>query len=285
VTSPLPGTLGLVAGNGRFPFVFAEAARARGVSVAAVALREETDPDLERHVDRMEWFHVGQLSAMIDYLKSAGCKEAIMAGQLRLRLIFEDWETLMADPLVLDLLSRVSDRRGDNVLASVADIFESHGIHLLESTLLLEDQVARPGNLSRRAPTAEEEEEIAFGWKIAKTLAGLLIGQTVAVKRRAVVAVEAVEGTDACIRRAGELAGEGVVLVKVSKPDQDLRFDIPVVGIETVRALAEAKAAVLVIEAGRTLILDRAQVLEIAEEKGIAIVARSDEGKAAGKAE
>jgi DUF1009 family protein len=279
VTTPASGTLGLFAGNGRLPFVFAEAARARGISVAAVAIREETDPDLEARVDRLGWFHVGQLSAMIGFLRSAGCREVVMAGQLRLRHLFDDWEALKADPLALDLISRIADRRGDSVLAAVADVLEAQGIRLRESTFLLEESVARPGTLTPREPTKEEEEEIAFGWRMAKALAELAIGQTVVVKRRAVVAVEGVEGTDACIRRGGELGGEGVVVVKVSKPSQDLRFDLPVIGPKTVRALADARASLLAVEAGKTLILDRKELVELAEKEGVAIVARRGPGQ------
>ncbi len=280
MTSPIPETLGLIAGNGRLPFVFAEAARARGVYVAAIAIREETDPALEGRVDRLGWFHIGQISSMIDFLKSAGCGEAVMAGQLRLRHLFEDWDSLKADPLALDLFSRMADRRGDSVLSAVADLLEAHGIRLRESTLLLEESVARPGPLTPRVPTPEEEKEIAFGWRMAKALAELAIGQTVVVKRRAVVAVEGIEGTDACIRRGGELGGVGIVVVKVSKPSQDLRFDLPVVGPRTVRALADARASVMAVEAGKTLILDRLEVVELAEKEGVAVVALRGPGGA-----
>jgi len=274
VTAAVSRPLGLIAGNGRFPFLFAEAARARGVSVAAVAIREETDPALERCVDRSAWFHVGQLSAMIDFLKSAGCTEAVMAGQVRLRLIYQDFGELAADPLASELVARIADRRGDSVLAAVAGVLETHGIRLRESTLFLEHLVAASGSIAGRAPTPAEEEDIAFGWGIAKQLAALAIGQTVVVKDRAVIAVEAIEGTDACIRRAGALGRGGVVVVKVSRPDQDMRFDVPVVGAATVRALAEAKAAAMAVEAGRTLILDRDEVVRLADEAGIALVAR-----------
>lgn len=269
-----PAPLGLIAGNGRFPLLFAEAARARGVSVAAVAIREETDPVLDSLVDRAAWFHVGQLSAMIAFLRSAGCTEAVMAGQIRLRLLYNDFSEMMADPLATELLARIADRRGDSVLAAVADVLEAHGVHLRESTLFLEDRLARPGPVAGRAPGPEEEADIAFGWGIAKQMAALAIGQTVVVKDRAVIAVEAMEGTDACIRRAGELGRGGIVVVKVSRPDQDPRFDIPVIGAATLRALAEAKAAVLAVEAGKTLVLDRSEIAAIAAEAGIAIVAR-----------
>ena len=269
-----PRPLGLIAGNGRFPFLFAAAARSRGVPVAAVAIHEETDPALEKLVDRAAWFHVGQLSAMIDFLKSAGCTEAVMAGQIRLRLLYHDFSELAADPLATELLARIADRRGDSLLAAVADVLEAHGIRLRESTLYLEDSLARPGRVAGRAPTPEEEEDIAFGWKIAKQVAALAIGQTVVVKDRAVIAVEGMEGTDACVRRAGELGRGGVVVVKVSRPDQDLRFDIPVIGATTLRALADAKAAAMAVEAGKTLVLDPEEIQKIAEEAGIAVVAR-----------
>ena len=269
-----PRPLGLIAGNGRFPFLLAAAARARGVPVAAVAIREETDPALEGLVDRISWLHVGQLSAMIDFLKSAGCTEAVMAGQIRLRLLYHDFSELAADPLATELLARIADRRGDSLLAAVADVLEAQGIRLRESTLYLEDHLARPGVLAGPAPTPEQEEDIAFGWGIAKQVAALAIGQTVVVKDRAVIAVEAMEGTDACIRRAGELGRGGVVVVKVSRPDQDLRFDIPVIGATTLRALADAKAAAMAVEAGKTLVLDPEEIRKIAAEAGIAVVAR-----------
>lgn len=274
MTAP-PRPLGLIAGNGRFPFLLAEAARARGVPVAAVAIREETDPALEGLVDRVAWLHVGQLSAMIDFLKSAGCTEAVMAGQIRLRLLYHDFSELAADPLATELLARIADRRGDSLLAAVADVLEAQGIRLRESTLYLEDHLARPGLIAGRAPTPDQEEDIAFGWGIAKQVAALAIGQTVVVKDRAVIAVEAMEGTDACIRRAGDLGRGGVVVVKVAKPDQDLRFDIPVIGAATLRALADAKAAAMAVEAGKTLVFDPEEIQKIAEEAGIAIVARS----------
>ena len=269
-----PAPLGLIAGNGRFPLLFAEAARARGVPVAAIGIREETDPAIEKHVDRIAWFHVGQLSAMIDFLTSAGCAEAVMAGQIRLRLLYHDFSEMMADPLATELLARIADRRGDSVLAAVADVLEAHGIRLRESTLFLEDRLARPGLVAGRAPRPEEEEDIAFGWGIAKQVAALAIGQTIVVKDRAVIAVEAMEGTDACIRRAGELGRGGIVVVKVSRPGQDLRFDLPVIGAATLRALADAKAAAMAVEAGRTLVLDAEEIETIAGEAGIAIVAR-----------
>ncbi len=273
MTAP-PRPLGLIAGNGAFPFLFARAARARGVKVAAVAIREETDPALEDLVDRTAWLHVGQFSAMIDFLKSAGCTEAVMAGQIRLRLLYHDFAELAADPLATQVLARLADRRGDSVLAAVADVLEAHGIRLRESTLYLEDHLARAGPVAGRAPTPEEEADIAFGWRIAKQVAALAIGQTVVVKDRAVIAVEAMEGTDACIRRAGELGRGGVVVVKVSKPDQDPRFDLPVIGAATVRALADAGAAAMAVEAGKTLVLDRSEIEKTAREAGIAIVAR-----------
>lgn len=272
MTSAVPRTVGLIAGNGRLPLAFAEAARARGVSVAAVAIREETDPALEERVERTGWFHVGQLGGMIAFLKDAGCRDVVMAGQIRLRHVFEDWDELKVDPLALDLLARMGDRRGDSVLGAVADVLEANGLRLREATLFMEACAARPGALTKREPSAEERADVAFGWRMAKSIAQLAVGQTVVVKRRAVVAVEAAEGTDACILRGGALGGEGTVVVKVSRPDQDPRFDLPVIGASTARALTEARAAVLAVEAGRTLILDREEFRRLADEAGIAVV-------------
>jgi DUF1009 family protein len=280
VTAPAPRPLGLIAGNGRFPLLFAEAARARGVPVAAVAIREETDPALEGRVDRAAWFHVGQLSAMIAFLKSAGCAEAVMAGQIHLSLLYHDFSLLMADPLANDLLARLADHRGDSVLAAVADVLDEQGIRLRPSTLFLEDHLGPEGPIAARLPTPGEEADIAFGWGIAKAVAGLAFGQTVVVKDRAVVAVEAIEGTDACIRRAGALGRGGIVVVKVAKPNQDLRFDVPVVGTATMHALKDAGASVMAVEAGLTLILDREEVVKLADEAGIALVGAAAPGEA-----
>jgi DUF1009 family protein len=253
--------------------VLAEAARARGVNLATVAITEETDPALEQCVDRIAWFHVGQLTGMIEFLKSAGCKDVVMAGQLRLRHVFGDWEELKADPLVLELLALIADRRGDSILGAVADVLEKSGLDLREATLLLDDQVVRSGALTKRDLSDEEKENVSFGWRMAKAISELAIGQTVIVKRRAIVAVEAAEGTDAAIRRGGELGGEGTVVVKVSRPDQDLRFDLPGIGPSTIRALIEAGAVVLVMEAGKTLVIDREEICRMADDAGIAIVA------------
>ena len=273
MTSPVPQTLGLIAGNGRLPFLLAEAARARGVNLATVAIKEETDPALAQSVDRIAWFHVGQLTDMIAFLKSAGCKDVVMAGQLRLRHVFGDWEALKADPLVLEQLALMADRRGESILGAIADVLEKSGLNLREATLLLDDHLARPGALTKRELSEDERENVSFGWRMAKVISDLAIGQTVIVKRRAVVAVEAAEGTDAAIRRGGELGGEGTVVVKVSRPDQDLRFDFPVIGPSTIEALVAAGALVLAMEAGKTLVIDRDEICRLADDAGIAIVA------------
>lgn len=273
MTSPVPQTLGLIAGNGRLPFVLADAARARGVNLATVAITEETDPALAQCVDRIAWFHVGQLTGMIAFLKSAGCKDVVMAGQLRLGHVFGDWEALKTDPLVLELLALMADRRGESILGAVADILEKSGLNLREATLLLDELVARPGTLTKRHLSGEESENVSFGWRMAKAISDLAIGQTIVVKRLAVVAVEAAEGTDAAIRRGGDLGGKGTVVVKVSRPDQDLRFDLPVIGPSTIEALIAAGAAVLALEAGKTLVIDREEICRMADDAGIAIVA------------
>ena len=260
--------LGLIAGNGRFPFLVAAAARRAGRRVVAVAVKEEASPDLAGSVDEMHWVGLGQLGHCIEVLKAGGVSEAVMAGQVQHRRIFSG---IVPDLKLAGVLVRLAVRNTDSLIGGVADALSREGITLLPSTALLADQVATAGAMSRRKPGGDERKDIAYGVKVARTLSALDLGQTVVIKDRAAVALEAMEGTDEVIRRAGRLAGAGTTVVKLAKPRQDMRFDVPVVGTRTLEAMHEAGARTLAVEAGRTLLLDRAAVLAAADAGGIAL--------------
>ena len=269
--------IGLIAGNGRFPFLVLDAARAQGHQVTVVAAKEETFPELgeaaARHGSALHWISLGQLGTCISLLKEAGVTHAVMAGQVQHNKIFASG--IVPDLTFLKVLRQLASRNTDGVIGAVARVLSEHGIELMDSTALLRPLLASPGVLTRRAPTAEESGDLEFGYRMADAIAGLDIGQTIAVKGRAVVAVEAMEGTDEVIGRAGRLAGAGVVVVKVAKPGQDMRFDVPVVGVATVRAMRAAGASVLSVDAGRTLVLDGGAVIAEADAADIAVVGRA----------
>jgi UDP-2,3-diacylglucosamine hydrolase len=260
--------LGLIAGNGRFPFLVAAGARRAGRRVVAVAIREEADPALEAAVDEMHWVGLGQLGRCIEVLKGGGAREAVMAGQVQHRQIFSG---LVPDLKLMGVLARLAVKSTDSLIGGVADALAREGITLLPSTSLLADQMAEAGAMTRRRPSGDEAKDIAYGQQVARSLAGMDLGQTVAVKDRAAVALEAMEGTDEVIRRACGIAGPGVVVVKVAKPRQDMRFDVPVVGRGTVEAMAEGKARVLAVDAGQTLLLDKADFLAEADRRDLAV--------------
>ena len=231
--------LGLIAGNGRFPFLVLDAARAAGHEVTVVAIKEEAFPELADAAARppradLHWISLGQLGVCIDVLKSARVTQAVMAGQVKHTKLFSG---IVPDMTLVRILMRLKARNTDALISAVAGVLGEHGIDLLDSTAFLAPLLAREGVLTRRSPNAGERADLEFGYRIADAIAGLDIGQTVAVKSAAVVAVEAMEGTDAVIARAGRLAGPGVLIVKVAKPGQDMRFDVPVVGLSTIEAL------------------------------------------------
>jgi len=258
----------LIAGNGRFPFLAAAGARRAGRRVVALALREETSPELERHVDELHWISLGQLGTAIDILHRSGAREAVMAGQVQHRQIFSD---VVPDLKLLGVLARLALRNTDSLIGAVAEALAREGITLLPSVAFLEDQLAQPGSMTKRGPDADERKDVAYGETVARTLAGLDLGQTAVVKGRAAVALEAMEGTDETIRRAGRIAGPGTTVVKVAKPKQDMRFDVPVVGLGTLDAMREAGARVLAIDAARTLLIDRPAFLERADSERVAV--------------
>jgi hypothetical protein len=270
--------LGLIAGNGRFPILFAAQARRDGFTVIAVAHRGETPPEIENVADEVTWVYVGQLGKIIRVFLRAGVTEAVMAGGIRKAKLFVNFRP---DLRGARFLARVRKRDDDALLRGIAEELEQDGIKIMESTVCVPEILPGEGVLTKRPPTAAEWEDIRFGFSVAKEMGRLGVGQTVIVKDRVIVAVEAVEGTDAAIERAGKLAKSGCVMVKVSKPGQDLRFDVPAVGVDTMRNLHKAGGAVLAVEAGKTILLEKEELLRTADELGIAVVAIGDEAQGA----
>lgn len=274
--------IGLIAGNGRFPFLALQGARGLGHDVTVVAIKEEAFAELEpaARAARAEfhWVSLGQLGTCIKILKAAGVSEAVMAGQVKHSRIFSG---IFPDLTLLSVITRLRARNTDALISAVADVMRGEGIELLDSTAFLRPLLAAEGTLTERAPDEQERDDIAFGYRMADAVAALDIGQTIAVKDKAVVAVEAMEGTDEVIRRAGQLAGPGVRIVKVAKPKQDMRFDVPVIGITTIDAMRAAGATALSIDAGLTLVLDGDAVFTTANAASIAIVGRRGSGQRA----
>jgi hypothetical protein len=269
--------LGLIAGNGRFPFLVLDAARGAGHHVTIVALKEETFPEITALAARppaadLHWISLGQLGKCISVLKSAGVTQAVMAGQVKHTKLFAD---IVPDLTLAGVLLRLKAKSTDALISSIADVLRSNGIDLLDSTAFLAPLMAREGVLTRRVPDDDERRDLEFGYRIADQVAGMDIGQTIAVKSAAVVAVEAMEGTDALIARAGQLAGPDVRIVKVAKPNQDMRFDVPVVGVSTIEAMKAAGASALSVDAGKTLMIDGDAIVRAADAAGISLVGRS----------
>ncbi|MFZ5448052.1 MAG: LpxI family protein [Thermodesulfobacteriota bacterium] len=260
--------IGLIAGKGQFPLLFAQAARQQGAAVIAVAHRGETDPALESLVHELHWIYVGQLGKIIRIFKAAGVQRAVMAGGISRGRLFKEFRP---DWRALNVVRRAGAGRDDRLLRAVAAEMEAEGITIAPSTLFLDELLAGVGKLSRRSPNKEELEDINLGFQVAKELGRLDIGQCVVVRRQVVVALETIEGTDETIRRGGALAGPGAVVVKASKPDQDLRFDVPAVGLDTIATMQEVKAAVLAVESRKTLIFNRPEMLAAANRAKIAV--------------
>ncbi len=273
--------IGLIAGNGRFPLLALDAARDLGHEVTVIAIREEAEPAISQAVadglaTDLHWISLGQLGRCIALLKDAGVSRALMAGQVKHTRLFAG---VVPDLTLLSVLRRLKARNTDALISAVADVLAERGIDLIDSTSFLRPLLARSGALTRREPTAEEWADLQFGYGMADGIAALDIGQTIAVKDGAVVAVEAMEGTDEVIDRAARLAGPGIRVVKVAKPNQDMRFDVPVIGMRTIDALRAARAAVLSIDAGRTLVLDGDALFDSADEIGLAVVGRPAAGE------
>ena len=270
MTEPgLPSPIGLIAGGGQFPLLFAEAARARGRRVVAVAHVNETLTELEQQADVTCWVKLGQLGRIIKYFRQEGVNETVFAGTITKTRIFHD---VLPDFKGLTLWNKIDIRLDDAILRAVAQTLEEEGIRVIASTCYLDHLFFPQGLLSRKKPSTAQMEDIRFGWSIARAVGRLDIGQCVVVRDRSVLAVEAIEGTDAAIRRGGELAGSGAVVVKLKKPDQDFRFDLPATGEKTIATLAAVKGAVLAVEAGQSLLFDRAAMVRAADRAGIVVI-------------
>jgi UDP-2,3-diacylglucosamine hydrolase len=264
---------GLIAGNGRFPFLVLEGARREGIELAVAAIKEETDPAIENIARTVEWISVGHLGKLIKFFKREGVTRAIMAGQVKHVQIFK--LNALPDLRMARMLARLKRRNTDALIGAVADELESEGVTLIDSTTFLQPLLAREGVLTSRAPNRREMADIEYGLGVATELARLDLGQTIVVKSEAVVALEAMEGTDATIRRASELVrGRPLTVVKVAKPDQDMRFDVPVIGSNTVETLRACNVTAMSITADKTLIFDRDETIAAADRNRVAIIAR-----------
>jgi UDP-2,3-diacylglucosamine hydrolase len=262
---------GLIAGNGRFPFLVLEGARSQGIEMAVIALREEASPELEKTAKRLHWVSLGELSKAIDLMHQEGVKQAVMAGQVKHSKIFS---AIRPDRKLAKLLFSLPRKNTDALIGGVARVLQDEGIQLVDSTLFLRPLVPEAGVLTRRAPNEKEAADIAYGLGVARKIAGMDIGQTVVISDQACVAVEAMEGTDEAIARAARIVGgKPLVVVKVSKPRQDMRFDVPVVGLPTIEQMKSSRATALAVDAGCTLLFDRTKLIEQADAAGIAIQA------------
>ena len=265
---------GLIAGGGRFPLLVLSAARQQGHEMVAVAVKEEALPEIEQLVERCHWISLGELSKLIKILKQENISEAIMAGRVQHARIYS---SIRPDWKLLKLLKSLGRKNTDSLIGAVAAVLAEEGIQLLDSTRFLEPYMAVEGPNTKRGPTESEQADIDYGREIAQTLAAYDIGQSVVICEKACVAVEAMEGTDAVILRAGEISsGRRLTVVKVAKPNQDMRFDVPVVGPTTIAKMKRVNATALAVEAGQTLLIDRDELLAAAEEAGIAIVGLSN---------
>ena len=271
ISRELPEKLGIIAGNGVYPRLLADGARRAGVEkIVAAAFTDETDPTLEQHVELVEWMRVGQLGRLLKFFRSQDIHHAIMAGQIAPKNLFD----LRPDLKALMLLGKLKERNAESIFAAIADELAKVEIDLLPATTFLEDSLAQSGLIAGPKLSPRQEHDVELGWNAAKEIARLDIGQTIIIKNGTIVAVEALEGTNEAIKRGGTLAREGAVMVKVSKPNQDMRFDVPVIGVETVRIAAESRVCVIAVEAGKTLLLERDAVIALANSSKISVVAR-----------
>jgi DUF1009 family protein len=265
--------LGIIAGNGVYPRLLADSARKAGVeTIVAAAFTGETDPALEEHLDLVEWMRVGQLNRLLKFFREHKVHHAIMAGQIAPKNLFDlhpDWKALL-------LLGKLKQRNAESIFAAIADELRKIEVELMPATTFLEDSLASSGLITGARLSGQEAEDVELGWKIAKEMARLDIGQTVIVKNGTIVAVEALEGTNDAIKRGGALARECAVMVKVAKPNQDMRFDVPVIGVETIRICSEARLRVIAVEAEKTLLLERDAIIDLADRSKISIVGKTE---------
>lgn len=262
--------LGLIAGNGKFPILFAQKAKLQNYRVIAAAIKGDTSFILRYFVDEINWFQVGELKKLFEYFREKKVKKVIMAGQVNPDNLFEN--DVKLDEEFKELFGGIKDRKADTIFRAVADKLKEQQIELVDSTFLLSEYLASKGTLTRRAPTLKELDDIDFGRNIAKAMGSMDVGQTVVVKEKAIVAIEAMEGTDRTIKRGGEIAKEGAVVVKMSKPNQDLRFDVPVIGPRTIKQMIKSHARCLAIESGKTIIIDQKLCIKLADRADICVV-------------
>ncbi len=265
--------IGLIAGSGQFPIIFSKKAKSKGFSVYAAAYVNEAEKDIEDHVDAIEWIHIGQLNRLINFFKKHNISEAVMMGAIRKTIMFSDLKDIKPDIKAISLFAGMIHTHDDGILSAFARTLEKEGIKIRASTFLLPDLLAQEGCWTRRKPTKSEKADINLGWKYAKEIGRLDIGQCIVIGGGSVLAVEAIDGTDATIKRGGELGKGTAVVVKVCKPTQDIRFDIPAIGVQTIRTMHGAGAKALAIEAGKAVVFDREEMIAMADKFGIAIVA------------
>jgi UDP-2,3-diacylglucosamine hydrolase len=263
--------IGLIAGNGRFPIIFAQNARKKDVEIIAIAINEETSKELDKFVNKIYWLGVGELEKLLKILKEENVRSVVMAGQVKHKLLFDN--NIKIDNKLQFLLGGLKNKKTDSIIGAVARLLGFCGIKVLSSLTFLSDYLPAKGVLTRTSPDEKILKDIDFGRRIAKAIAGLDIGQSVVVKDRVVLAVESIEGTDEAIRRAAKYGKEGIVVIKVTKPKQDMRFDVPVIGPDTIKLLQEVKASCIAIEAKKTLIIDKEETLKLADDAKIVIVA------------
>jgi UDP-2,3-diacylglucosamine hydrolase len=263
--------IGLIAGSGKFPILIAETAAKKGLKIVAVAHRGETDPELEKKVSSVTWVGLGQFGHLLEAFKLRGINKVLMAGGINKTNMFKN---LRLDLKGMAIAGKLLVFHDDDILRAVAHELEKEGIRVVSSAIYLPELLAPEGCFTKRRPSKEELTDIEFGWEMAKELGRLDIGHCVVVKRKTVLALEAIEGTDKTILRGGELAHKGAVVIKVCKPDQDLRFDLPAVGLTTIRTMSRVKASALAIESGKTLVFDKEAMIRLANEWGISIISR-----------
>ncbi len=263
--------IGLIAGNRKFPLLFAASAKKKGCQIIAVAIKGDTSPELKKLVDKIYWLNLSEFEKMFDIFKAENIDGVVMAGQISPARLFS--KEINKSPALKEILNSLKDKKADTLFGAVAKKLEASGFTLLDSTIFLEEYLPKAGTLTKHQPDFNTWDDIHFGLKLAKAVADLDIGQTVAIKSKAIVAVEAFEGTDNLIRRSAKIGRGKVVIVKVSKPKQDMRFDIPVIGLNTVKNLVKAKANCLAFEAGKTLFIDQEESVRLADKNGISIVA------------
>jgi DUF1009 family protein len=265
-----PKILGLIAGNGKFPILFALKARSMNCRVIVAGVRGDTSWLLRFFVGQFQAFHVADMSRMLDYFAAAGVRKVVMAGQVNQKCLFDAGISL--DPEFHRFFQAIRDRKADTIFSAIGDKLRARGMELMDSTFLVKDYLAPRGTLTRRAPSLKEIEDMEFGRDLAKMMGGIDVGQTVVVKDKAIVAIEAMEGTDQAILRGGRIARQGAVVVKMSKPEQDFRFDVPVMGPRTIRYMRRARCSCLAIEAGKTIMIDPEDCIKSANQSGICIV-------------